>query len=524
MKKNKHLLVQIGIRVTVFFLLICTLLGSVIFWGCGRLYLTGKEEMLDKELIHIQNDITPAVFPALFEYWRENCDSLPAELNEEQWEMVYDYIADVETINDEAFREFPDDVKLYYSKMCYDSMVSTVSYDISTFQLYGLSVVDVSEEYGGFIYTMGIENPELSENAFGEQYPYVDDTMMESIRSCELNETQYGQYYFTKDPSNVENIYVGCIPLFQNEDGTQVAVFLEYNWTEFRKQLVRNTLVLIGTCLLDMLIAGTALLLYLRRVAINPVVQIQKSVREFMTTRDSKQVVSELQTIRAKNEFGVLSDDVAQLSTEISNYITELEQSKETIRVLTTEVMDALAHTIDAKDSYTNGHSHRVAIYSRMLARNLGLSAKEQNKVYCMGLLHDIGKIGVPGSIINKTTRLTDEEYEIIKSHSVLGYEILDEIQSFPELAQAARWHHELYDGSGYPDKKSGEEIPLLVRIIAVADSYDAMTSNRSYRKYLPQDVVRAEIEKNIGKQFDPEVAACMLKIIDADKNYALHE
>ena len=194
------------------------------------------------------------------------------------------------------------------------------------------------------------------------------------------------------------------------------------------------------------------------------------------------------------------------------------------VKKLTAEVMEALARTIDAKDKYTNGHSERVAIYSRMLAKNLGLSSGDQEKAYYMGLLHDIGKIGIPNEIINKTTGLTDEEFQLMQSHPVLGYEILKEIKSMPELAQGARWHHEFYDGNGYPDRVSGEEIPLLVRIVAVADSYDAMTSNRSYRKYLPQETARREIEMNIGTQFDPEVARCMLKIIDFDKPYSLHE
>ena len=141
-----------------------------------------------------------------------------------------------------------------------------------------------------------------------------------------------------------------------------------------------------------------------------------------------------------------------------------------------------------------------------------------------MGLLHDIGKIGIPDEIINKTSELTDEEYALIQSHPVLGYEILSNMKRFPELAQAARWHHENYDGTGYPDRISGADIPFEVRIIAVADSYDAMTSNRSYRKYLPQDVVRAEIDKHSGTQFDPRVARAMLEIIDSDKNYKLHE
>ena len=193
-------------------------------------------------------------------------------------------------------------------------------------------------------------------------------------------------------------------------------------------------------------------------------------------------------------------------------------------RLLITQVLEALARTIDAKDKYTNGHSERVAIYSRMIARKLGLSPDEQEEIYYMGLLHDIGKIGVPHDLISKTSGLTDEEYSVMKSHPIVGYDILSEISSMPELAMAARWHHEHFNGGGYPDGIAGDEIPFPVRIIAVADSYDAMASNRSYRQYLPQDVVRAEIMKNSGTQFDPAVAQAMIEIIDSDTKYALHE
>ena len=186
--------------------------------------------------------------------------------------------------------------------------------------------------------------------------------------------------------------------------------------------------------------------------------------------------------------------------------------------------MEALAHTIDAKDKYTNGHSIRVAKYSRMIARKMGLSAEICENIYYMGLLHDIGKIGVPNEIINKPQRLTDAEYDVIKTHPTIGFEILSEIKTRPDLAKGANWHHERYDGKGYPDRLSGEDNPLEARIIAVADSYDAMTSNRSYRNYLPQDVVRAEFEKNKNTQFDPDIADVMIAIIDEDKDYRLHE
>ena len=206
------------------------------------------------------------------------------------------------------------------------------------------------------------------------------------------------------------------------------------------------------------------------------------------------------------------------------NSTNEALEAKDEVKELSVEVMEALAHTIDAKDEYTRGHSVRVAKYSRLLAEKMGLSPEERESVYYMGLLHDIGKIGVPNEIINSKTKLTDEQYAVIKTHPGVGFGILDEIKSRPDLSIGARWHHERYDGKGYPDGMKGEDIPLFARIIAVADSYDAMTSNRSYRAYMSQEKVRAEIEKNIGTQFDPDVAKKMLIIMDEDTEYTLHE
>ncbi len=205
-------------------------------------------------------------------------------------------------------------------------------------------------------------------------------------------------------------------------------------------------------------------------------------------------------------------------------YTNELVKARDEIKVLSVEVMEALAHTIDAKDEYTRGHSIRVARYARMIAERMGLSEEQCENIYYRGLLHDIGKIGVPNEIINKPSKLTDAEYDVIKTHPVTGFDILAEIKSRPDLATGARWHHERFDGTGYPDQKSGYDIPIEARIIAVADSYDAMTSNRSYRGYMSQEKVRSELEKNIGTQFDEKVARCMISIIDEDKDYTMHE
>ena len=185
-------------------------------------------------------------------------------------------------------------------------------------------------------------------------------------------------------------------------------------------------------------------------------------------------------------------------------------------------VVEALAAAIDAKDAYTNGHSGRVAAYAKEISKRYGYSEKRQEEIYMMGLLHDVGKIGVPDAVINKPGRLTKEEYEIIKTHPVIGSEILSKTTGLPRMVIGTRWHHERYDGTGYPDGLAGNDIPEEARIIAVADAYDAMTSQRSYREALLQMDVRAEIQNGKGSQFDPKFAEIMLQMIDDDDKYKM--
>ena len=191
---------------------------------------------------------------------------------------------------------------------------------------------------------------------------------------------------------------------------------------------------------------------------------------------------------------------------------------------LSLHVVQTLAEAIDAKDKYTNGHSSRVAEYAREISRRFGYTVKQQEDIYMMGLLHDVGKIGIPRAVINKPARLTEEEYALIKEHPVMGYRILEKIQEMPKLAVGARWHHERYDGTGYPDGLAGTDILEEARIIAVADAYDAMTSHRSYRDPLSQEAVRREIENGSGTQFDPVFAGIMLQMIADDPDYRMRE
>ena len=203
------------------------------------------------------------------------------------------------------------------------------------------------------------------------------------------------------------------------------------------------------------------------------------------------------------------------------NFYREAEKKEHAMFEQTAE---ALANAIDAKDKYTRGHSSRVAQYSLQIARAAGKNDEECEKIYFAALLHDMGKIGVKDYILNKEGKLTPEEFAEIKMHPVYGNQILSSIQQSPYLSIGAHYHHERYDGKGYPDGLKGEDIPEYARIIAVADSYDAMTSKRSYRDPLPQQIVREELVKGQGAQFDPVYAKIMLQLLDKDTKYQLRE
>lgn len=202
----------------------------------------------------------------------------------------------------------------------------------------------------------------------------------------------------------------------------------------------------------------------------------------------------------------------------------EVERQAKRSKRLGREMMLALSKTVDTKDHDTVGHSGRVAAYSAEIARRLGKTVSEQAQIYEAGLLHDIGKIGIRDEIIRKSSPLTEEEFAEVKTHTVKGDDILKEIEDMPGLREGARWHHERYDGTGYPDGLRGSEIPLAARIISVADCYDAMTSTRTYSLPKTQEEARAEIVRCRGIWFDPMIADLLLQMIDEDKDFHMNE
>ncbi len=205
-------------------------------------------------------------------------------------------------------------------------------------------------------------------------------------------------------------------------------------------------------------------------------------------------------------------------SIELDGYRKDLqrrldEKTKEMERITIQAIM-TVANTVDAKDDYTKGHSMRVAAYSEILAQRLGWSEEDIQNIYYVAMLHDVGKIGVPDAVLNKPFKLTDLEFRLIKGHTIMGAEILKDFKMFPNVSIGAKYHHERYDGKGYPEGLKGESIPLVARVIGLVDSYDAMTSNRVYRRRLNDNIVMEELERGKGSQWDPELVDIFVSLV----------
>ena len=205
---------------------------------------------------------------------------------------------------------------------------------------------------------------------------------------------------------------------------------------------------------------------------------------------------------------------ISQMNT-IKDINDELKDTYDKLERAYMESIQTLRYTVEAKDTYTRGHSDRVSEFSVLIGKHLGLPDEDLKVLQIGGLFHDIGKIGVPDSILLKEGKLTDDEYSEIKNHPTIGAHILSNATIFQNIIPIVKHHHEKYDGNGYPAKLKGEDIPYFARIAAIADTFDAMTSKRTYRDALPLETVIAEIERCKGTQFDPKLADVFLDILN---------
>ena len=222
------------------------------------------------------------------------------------------------------------------------------------------------------------------------------------------------------------------------------------------------------------------------------------------------------ESILTETEYNKRLNEEVEKQTKVANEQTKVATERaEKLELISEEMVETLARTIDAKDKYTNGHSFRVSEYSVKLAEKLGWSDEDIETLKRCALLHDIGKIGVPDEVLKKPGKLTDSEYESVKSHTTVGMNILEGLDGMTSAAEAAAYHHERYDGKGYPKGLSADKIPAIARIISIADAYDAMKSDRVYRKGLDKDTIRSELVRGSGSQFDPGYLSEYLELLD---------
>jgi putative nucleotidyltransferase with HDIG domain len=246
--------------------------------------------------------------------------------------------------------------------------------------------------------------------------------------------------------------------------------------------------------------------------------ELKATLRQAFDHYDLKGEIKRLNQITREQNFK-LQDMNKNLEGKVRERTRQLDQKNRDLRTAYIQTIGALAEAIDAKDAYTRGHSERVAVYASRIARELSMNKEMIERIYFAGLLHDVGKIGIPDAIITKPDRLSREEYEEIKKHPEIGAKILEPVEFLANIVPCVRHHHEWYDGSdrGYPDQLSADRIPKASRVILVADTVEAMTSDRPYRNALPLDTVVEELHKYSGSQFDPTAVTAFLTLLDRE-------
>lgn len=260
-----------------------------------------------------------------------------------------------------------------------------------------------------------------------------------------------------------------------------------------------------------MLLLSACVGLLSARAITNPIQQLAESTHSIARGDFSKKI-----QIKSRTEIGELAEVFNKMTDDLELYIQQIRKAGEENKALFLGTIRALAAAVDEKDPYTRGHSERVTEYSVILARTLGLDEMMVETIRISALLHDVGKIGIDDKVLKKPGFLTPEEFEVMKQHTVKGFNIMKSIEQMRNVLPGLRFHHEQWDGNGYPDRLKGEEIPLIARIIAVADTLDAMTTDRPYQKALTFEFAVEKINKNAGIKYDPEVVEAFNQAIEA--------
>jgi putative nucleotidyltransferase with HDIG domain len=221
-------------------------------------------------------------------------------------------------------------------------------------------------------------------------------------------------------------------------------------------------------------------------------------------------------TVRGADEIALLGSNFNNMAGNIEALVRRLRQALRQNQELFLETIRTLAAAIDAKDPYTRGHSERVASYAMAISRHLGLSQEEVFRVHIAAILHDVGKLGIRDGILNKPGGLSDEEFEVMRQHPAIGAQIMSPIRMLKDIIPGIRNHHETWDGTGYPDRLQGEQIPMVARIIGVSDTFDAMTTTRPYQQAMTLDYVLTKMRSMVGSRFDPKVIDAFTAAVNA--------
>jgi HD-GYP domain-containing protein (c-di-GMP phosphodiesterase class II) len=317
--------------------------------------------------------------------------------------------------------------------------------------------------------------------------------------SGQARATETGRFYLTRGEETVQMLgSTSPIPAM--------------NWGVIVQKKLSEALVPVEDMRKETIQWGFLLILVNLGVAVVSAKYITRPLESLASTarRIAQRDFSQRADVRSRTEIGELAETFNLMLDDIHHYITDLQRASEENRQLFFDSIEMIAAAVDAKDPYTKGHSSRVAGYSTILAREIGLPDEEVEKIRISATLHDVGKIGVEDRVLKKPGVLTNEEFEIMKRHTIMGFEIVRQVKQLGEALPGIRWHHESLNGKGYPDGLRGDELPLMVRIIAVADTFDAITTDRPYQAGRDFPMALEILRKHAGSKYDPIVVDAM--------------
>ncbi len=344
---------------------------------------------------------------------------------------------------------------------------------------------------------------------FQGEDPALEAAVVDSPRVAELvrSPLTMTQEYELVTAAGSERMLGHVSPVEESGWGVVVQRPVAAAFTAVREMVVRtaiSTAVLIAVALLIAVLAA-------RRVG-RPIQQLAESTHEIAAGNFGERV----EAVGIGRELVELGRDFNRMSGYVQSYVGQLEQAAQANRELFIGSMRAFTAAIDAKDPYTRGHSERVAAYSRVISKFLDFSAEMEHRVWVGALMHDVGKIGIEDRILKKGGVLTDDEYEVMKLHPAIGAEIMSRIEQLKEMLPAIRWHHEAWNGKGYPDGLRGEQIPLMARVVGIADTFDAITTNRPYQRAFEPDFAVKTITRLAGARFDAKIVTAFLRAFEA--------